>query len=424
MNSYASLLTGACLGIKDGARLRIVCEPPHREMARLAAVAAWERGAAEVVVAYSDSLLSRAAVDKTGERWLDLPSDFLNAESERLATGGWSYLRLLGDEDPDVWNGVDSGRLQRLNKARSIAALPFQKAARSNAIAWCVAPVPTRAWAHNVYKLSGGQIPSDPEAALWNELLPVLRLDAADPEKKWLADLRLLEARALAMNAKPFASLRFRGPGTDLTIGLSPESRWVGGGGRTLKGDYFAANIPTEEVYTTPDNRLAEGRVAATKPVKVLGATIEKAWFRFEGGKVVESGAERNAEVLARYLDIDAGAKRLGEVAIVEADNPVGRSGLVFDNGLLDENAACHIALGSGYEEAFPAAHKLDEIGRAAAGFNDSLVHTDFMIGSREVDVDAVDARGVATPLLRGGRFVYDSESRRSVEHSGQVPVK
>ena len=407
LKGYAELLIGTCLGVKEGSRLRIICEPPHRDLARMAATAAWERGAREVRVDYSDALLSRKAVDTVKEGWLDLPSDFSKAEAERYAGEGWSSLRLVGDEEPAIWDGVDSSRLQRLNKSRSIAALPFQKAARSNAIAWCVAPLPTEAWARTVFRLSGVAMPRDPVAALWKALVPMLRLDAPDPAKKWLADLRLLEGRAAALNLRPFAGLRFRGPGTDLSIGLSADSRWVGGGGRTLAGDYFSANIPTEEVFTTPDNRLASGRVATTKPVKVLGATIEGAWFRFEEGKVVESGASRNAEILERYLDIDPGARRLGEVAIVEADNPVGRSGLVFDNGLLDENAACHIALGSGYEEAFPAALAMDDRARLEAGFNDSLVHTDFMIGSREVDVDAVDASGYATALLRGGRFVY-----------------
>jgi aminopeptidase len=406
LKKYAELLIGTCLGIREGSRLRIVCEPPHREMARAAATEAWARGAREVRIEYFDTLLTRVAAVTLHEKWLDSPSDFSSAEAERYATESWDYLRLLGDEEPDVWEGVDSERLKRLNKSRAIAVLPFQKATRSNAIAWCVAPCPTEAWARTVYRLSGRAIPKDPVAAFWNDLVPMLRLDAANPAEKWLADLRILEKRSVAMNALPIAKLRFRGPGTDLTIGINAESRWVGGGGHTLAGEYFSANIPTEEVFTTPDNRLAEGRVQATKPVKVLGANIEGAWFRFEGGMVVESGALRNAEILARYLDIDPGARRLGEVAIVEAENPVGRTGLIFNNGLLDENAACHIALGSGYEEAFPAAHAMDEKARLETGFNDSLVHTDFIIGSKEVDVDALDKEGKATALLKGGRFL------------------
>jgi aminopeptidase len=403
---YAELLVGACLGIAVGARLRVVCEAPHRESAKAIAAAAWKRGAREVRIEYSDPSLFRIGIDNMDEEWLDDVSGFTKMNAQRYVSEGWSYLRLTGEEYPEALEGVDPMRLQRLNKAGSLAGLPFQKAAMSSAIAWCVAPHPTEAWARTVYRLSGKPIPGDPEAALWADLAPVLRLDAKDPAAAWLAHVRTLEKRAIAMNEAAISRLRFRGPGTDLRVGLSPRSRWAGGGGRTQGGAWFTANIPTEEVFTTPDARLTTGRVASTRPVKVLGASIEGAWFVFEGGLVVESGATRNAEVLRSYLDIDPGSRRLGEIALVEEGNPVGNCGLVFGNGLLDENASSHLALGSGYEEAFEGSLGMDEAARLEAGFNDSLVHTDFMIGGPGIEVDLVDVRGRERPLLAGGSFV------------------
>lgn len=407
LRSYAELLAGACLGLGEGWRLHVSCEPPHREMARLVAAAAWERGVRELRVTYVDELQNRVAVERKAEAWLDEVSGLETAINERMAAEGWSMLLFWGDEDPSAMEGINPGRLQRFRKARYAAFDPYWKAMSTWSNAWCCAPFPTEAWARRAYLLSGRPAPAAPLEALWADLAPILRLDAPDPAAAWLADIGRLAKRAELLNAAPIATLRFRGPGTDLAVGLSPRSRWASVGARSTAGAFFTANIPSEEVFTTPDFRLTEGIASSTKPVNVLGLCVEGAWFRFAAGEVVDCGAARNAEVLRRSLETDPGARRLGEVAIVDADNPVGRSGLVFDNALLDENAACHIALGCGHELDFEGAEDMDAAARLAAGFNESLEHRDFMFGGEEVEVDALLRDGRSLPLMRGGDFVF-----------------
>jgi aminopeptidase len=279
------------------------------------------------------------------------------------------------------------------------------EAQMSNRLIWCVAPVPTAAWGTQVFEDAGRKAPADPEAALLAELLPILRLDAADPGAVVRSPAKEIEARAKRLDALALAELHFKGPGTDLRVGLSRRSRWVGGGSRTPDGRYFLANHPSEEVFTSPDARLTEGRAACTRPVEVLGAKVEGAWFEFRGGEVVDFGAAENRASLERYFDIEPHAKRLGEVALVDGSGPIFKSGLVFNNALIDENAACHIALGAAYEEAFEGSEGMDEEAKKGEGFNTSLVHTDFMIGSEKVEVSGIDGNGREKTLIHDGSF-------------------
>jgi len=215
-----------------------------------------------------------------------------------------------------------------------------------------------------------------------------------------------LAARADALNERSFAALRFHGPGTDLKVGLMDGARWFCARFDTAWGRPMIANMPTEEVFTTPDNRIAEGTVTATRPIPLLGgATIEGLRLRFEDGRVVSVDADRNADALRSVLGSDPGAARLGEVALVDGTSPVGRSGRVFSDILLDENATCHIALGNGYPFTVPDLPG-DAGGRAERGFNVSGIHQDMMIGGPEIAVDGLDAAGNATPILRDDVWV------------------
>lgn len=408
LSRYADLLIGSCLNLARGMRLLIRCEVPHRELAGRCAEAAWKRGVREVKAQYADRRFDRRAIESIDEAWLDDISTFEKRESSRLAKEGWAYLWILGEEDPEYLEGLDAVRIQRWTRSRSIEFEPYLKALVSDAIPWCVAPAPTEAWARWVFAASGRDMPADPVAALWKALFPMLRLDRPDPSQAWLADSERLAARAALMGERRFDRLRFFGPGTDLTVGLSPLSRWKSAISGTLgEGRRFIPNIPSEEIFTTPDARRTEGRAAVTRPVRVMGVMVEGAWFRFEHGEAVESGAVRNAEALSRHLASDRSLRRLGEVALVECANPVARSGLVFGNVLLDENAACHIALGFGYEPAFEGAGSMNRKRREAAGFNEAIDHVDFMIGSEMIDVDGFDAAGKPTAVMRSGRFTF-----------------
>jgi aminopeptidase len=405
MDRYASLLVGSCLGIGAGSRLRIVGEVCHRPLMHALAAEAYARGARLVRFEHPDPRLVRIRAEGSEDAWLDDLPTHLKHDSEVYLEEGWAQLSLLGEEDPSALEGADLGKIQRMSLARSKAIARYREALMQNRLAWCVAPAPTAAWAKAVFTMAGRDPGPEPEARLWEALLPILRLDAPDPGAAVRAHAEGLEARAVLLDSLHLDSLLFQGPGTDLIVGLSRRSRWVGGLSRLPDGSCFLPNHPTEEIFTSPDARRTSGRATCTRPLRVLGSLVEAAWFEFEDGVAVRWGAKSNLEALSSYLDTDPGARRLGEVALVDATGPIFASGLVFDNGLIDENAASHIALGAAYTEAFEGSEGLDEAGHAGIGFNDSLVHSDFMIGSEKVDVTGLDASGREIPILRAGRF-------------------
>lgn len=405
MRGYAALLLDACLGLAPGARLRVAAEPCHRPLMHAIAEAAYARGARAVRFDYADPRLARIRADHARDEWVEDVSALVRREAETYVEEGWTTLNLVGEEDPKAMEGADPSRVQRSLKARSGHVKPFRDAMMSNRLAWCVAPAPTAAWGRSVFLDAGRDPGPDPAAALWAELVPILRLDAPDPARAAREHGEALQARGRALDALALESLRFTAPGTDLLVRLSPRSRWIGGGSRMPDGRFFLPNHPTEEVFTSPDANGTEGRAACTRPVDVLGAKVAGAWFEFEGGRVVRFGAARNEAMLGRYLDSDEGARRLGEAALVDATGPIFRSGLVFGNTLIDENAACHIALGASYDEAFEGGGDLDEAAKRREGFNDSIVHTDFMIGSERMEVAGRGSDGREIPILKGGRF-------------------
>jgi aminopeptidase len=288
-----------------------------------------------------------------------------------------------------VLDGVDPERAGKDD-------LPFLKEGvtliKDRSTNWTIVPYPTPNWAHKVHP------ELDPDAALQkltDQLAHILRLDEDDPSAAWRARGDELVAIARRLTGRGFDALRFRGPGTDLKIGLFPGSNWTAARLETAWGLEHYANLPSEETFTTPDPTRTEGTVTATKPLDIAGTMIDGLAVTFENGSVVSIEADTGADVLRARTAKDEGAARLGEVALVDRAGRIAESGSVFFNTLLDENAASHIALGNGYRDAVDQAY-WDDI-------NDSQIHIDFMIGSPEVDVFGVDADGNETPILQGG---------------------
>jgi aminopeptidase len=406
--AYAAVALDAGLGLREGDRLRIVGEPPHRALMNAIAAAAYDRGAALVRVEYDDPALARIRADRSREAFLDEVPSALKAESEALAAGLWCYLRLEGAEDPGALEGADQNRLTRIHRARSAAVETLRGAYMASRIPWCVMPAATDSWARAILGpgMDAGGGAAAGADALWEVLLGILRLDAPDPAAALRGHMDGLAGRARALDAARLREIRFAGPGTDLRVRLAPESRWIGGDDRTPEGRVFMPNIPTEEVFATPDRRGTEGSVALTRPVRIRGALVEGGSLRFEAGLVVDCSARRGEDALRGLLGTDPGSRRLGEVALVDSGNPIGRSGLAFDSSLLDENAACHIALGAGYEAAFEGSLDWSDEEKAARGFNVSEVHEDLMIGSPGIDAIGVDDSGREIPLMRKGAFI------------------
>ena len=266
-------------------------------------------------------------------------------------------------------------------------------------LAWTVVPGVSPALAQTILGTSD-------VGRLWELLAVILRLDASDPQSAWREHLARLRDRAVLLQERNFAALRFRGGGTDLHVGLLAGARWVTVASETRWGQPFVFNLPTEEVFTTPDYRLTEGVVRVTRPIQLARAgRVEGLTLRFKAGCIVEVKATRGAERVRAQLAVDEGAARLGEVALVDGASPIGHCGRVFGYGLIDENATSHIAWGTAYPETMPDLPE-ERTAQLALGFNRSDIHQDAMIGGPDVDIVGVDENGTETPVLTADRWV------------------
>lgn len=317
-----------------------------------------------------------------------------SANTARLAVAGDNPM-LLSSEDPE--------KVARANKAQSRAYQPALEKIAGFDINWNIVSYPNPAWAKQVFPDQDAEVAV---TMLADAIFAASRVDIDDPVSAWREHNAALRKRTEWLNARTFSALHFRGPGTDLTVGLADEHEWHGGASVAKNGITCNPNIPTEEVFTTPHALRVEGHVFSTKPLSHQGTLIENIQVRFEGGKIIEAKATRGEEVFNKVLGTDEGARRLGEVALVPHSSPISASGLLFFNTLFDENAASHIALGQCYSKCFVNGGALTPDEVAARGGNKSLIHIDWMIGSGEIDVDGVNKDGSAVPVMRKGEWV------------------
>jgi len=400
LRRYARLLLQTGVNLQVGQKLDIGWEPAHRAFVEVLVEEAYRLGAAYVNARLVTPSLTRARADRSRPEFLDFVPEGMVAHWKQIVDEDWAVLSLTGSEDPDAFEGVDPGALGRIQAGLGARRVAYVTAMMKSQFCWNVAAVPTDGWARQVL---GPQASADD---LWAVLVPIVALDEADPAASWRQRIDTLNRRTRALDGLKLDRLRFTGPGTDLTVGLMAQSRWRGGDEVAMNGRRFAPNLPTEEAFTTPDWRRTEGTAACTRPVEVLGAGVEGARFTFREGRVVDFDATKNRDVLAKYLTQDPQANALGEVALVDGSSRIFQSGRVFHNILLDENAACHIALGSGYPDAVEGGRDLDPEAQMALGCNVSRVHTDFMIGGPEVSVEGFTADGRSVPILDRGSFV------------------
>jgi aminopeptidase len=362
------------------------------ELTRRVARAAYRHGAKYVDVLYWDQWLKRERVELAEEESLTYVPPWLSQRLLWLSDEHAARVTLSGPQAPDALAGLDPARAGK-------DLLPYLKetgeVVNRMTTSWCIVPAPTRAWARLVYP----DLPAE-EAyeALWAAVAHICRLDADDPAEAWARRSAELKANARRLTDRRFDALRLHGPGTDLRIGLLPSAHWAGGDLETVDGRRHSPNIPTEEIFTTPDPDRVDGHVSATMPLELTGSIITGIRVEFEAGRAVRIDAERGADALRAVAAKDEGAARLGEVALVDGMGRVGPLDTVFFDTLIDENAATHIALGNGY--AHPVEDAADK-----AKVNKSGVHVDFMIGSPELAVDGITRDGVAVPVLRDGAW-------------------
>ena len=402
LDRLAEVAVRVGLGLAHGQELVMTAPLEAIPLARRITEHAYKAGAALVTTLYADDeatlMRYQFAPDESFDRvatWLhDGVAAAYKSGSARLAITG-ANPALLAHQDPE--------KVGRANKALSKAMRPALDIITRHDINWTIVAAASPAWAKLVF-------PNDTEdnavRKLWDAIFRATRVDVADPIADWKQHAANLQARVQYLNGKRYHAIHFRSPITDLRVGLSDDHLWAGGGAKAGNGIFGMANMPTEEVFTTPHSRRVDGTVTSTKPLSHQGTLIEDIRVRFENGRITEAHATRGEAVLQRMIDTDDGARRLGEVALVPHSSPIAQSGILFWNTLFDENAASHIALGQSYSTCLRGGEKMTTEELTTRGANESLIHVDWMIGSSDMDVDGVRADGTTEALMRQGEWV------------------
>jgi len=408
LERYADLAVKIGLNLKPGQRLLIIgplasggVSLEAAPLVRRIAASAYRGGAPLVEVLWGDEPLQLI-------RFRHAPRDSFASVSSWLAhalyehvEAGHAVLSVYAN-DPDHLKDEPPDLVGAVQQATSRSARPFREQISRNQTNWTVIAAAAAGWGRRVFP------DLEPEAQasrLWNAIARLCRLDVPDPIAAWETHLAALAARRDLLNSKQYAALQYKGPGTDLTIGLPQGHLWVSGRSESRSGIVFAPNLPTEEVFTMPHKLKVDGIVRSSKPLSYGGTLIEDFTMRFEAGRIVHVAAARGETVLQQLVSTDEGAARLGEIALVPNSSPVSQSGLLFYNTLFDENAASHVALGSAYKFTLSGGESMDDGMFDAAGGNRSVVHVDFMIGSGQLDIDGVLANGTTEPVMRQGEW-------------------
>ncbi len=386
----AELAVGVGANVQPGQLVVVLCLVEHAPLAREIARAAYRAGARLVEPRYVDRHFARALVELGPEASLGATAPWDISMMQTLAAEQGALIQIAGEYEPDLMADLDGGRVGRSRPQELIAEL--LRVVSNRLISWTIVPAPNAAWASQVFGAPDVE-------ALWIAVEKAVRLDRADPVAEWQAHVARLERIAGALTERRFDSLRYRGPGTDFTVGLLPSSRWVAASAKTVFGQTHVPNLPTEEVFTSPDRRRAEGTLRSTRPLQLAGSVIRDLELEVRDGRIVEARATSGAEVVRAELAADEGACRLGEISLVDGSSEVGKLGLIFWNTLFDENATSHIAYGGGF------AFCVDDEADREAGLNLSAAHTDFMVGGPGVEIDAKDGTGVWVPLIRADEF-------------------
>ncbi|MGN6189774.1 MAG: aminopeptidase [Conexibacter sp.] len=391
LDRFAELLVGFAANVQPGQIVAVSSEIGKESLTRAIAARAYAHGATYVDVAYADPWVRRARIEHGSDQALETVPSWIGERILALGEQRCARIALTGPTEPRLLEDLDPARV---GADRAQTLREAGKVLNDQTTNWTIAPCPTLGWAAQVHP---DLPPEQALAKLWEQIVHVCRLDEDDPVAAWRARMDTLRGAAERLTAARFDALHFEGPGTDLTVGLLPSSTWLSASFATRDGIPHAPNLPSEEVFTTPDPTRVDGVVRATKPLQLAGATIEGLTVRFEGGRAVEIDADKGADVLRSMSRHDDGACRLGEVALVDGSGRIGPLDTVFYDTLLDENAASHLALGQAFQFA------VGEEDRERT--NTSMVHIDFMIGGDDVDVDGISAGGTdeRVPVLRGG---------------------
>lgn len=397
LHKYADLIVRVGLNLKAGDNLQIKFNIWGLELARLVADKAYEAGVGDVVLNFIDDSHTLSFYSKAKD--VTYYPDFKARYLEELAEHGYHRLN-IDAADPALLAQADPERVSQAERIKDQKTQKIMEYDFANLTKWCIAAVPSPAWARTVFPELGEAAAMD---KLWEKIFAATRVDLADPVAAWgLHDARLKKVEAY-LNAADFEKLVYRGPGTDLTVHLAKNHLWCGGSVRAISGELYFPNLPTEEVYTMPDSKRINGTLRSTKPLAVRGQIIEDIEFVIRDGLITEFSAQTGQAVLGHLLAADKGAARLGEVALVPDNSPIAKTGILFRKTLFDENASCHFALGAAFPENLKDGDRLTDEEKAEAGMNESLIHVDFMVGGPDVAVTGIHKDGREVLLLADG---------------------
>ncbi len=402
-SKIADLLLYA-VNFKAGDKIQLSIDFDCRDIAKQIVSAAYRRGARFVELNYHDPFLRAEAILGTRQEiWFP---EYLQKKDLEIIQPGWKSIAVLSDSEADVYEGLppekSSAYFKKLGQLKKIR----MEAVMTNQVPWTITYIPSELMAQKAFPdLSANEAVK----RYWEAIIEIMHLDEDDPIAFWKSKMKKDRERSNFMNELAPEYLHFKGPGTDLMVGINKKANWIGGWDLTPDGQKFISNIPTDEIFTSPDWRKTEGRVTLTRPFVMhqnLGPVPEEAWFEFREGKVMDYGAEKGKESLTAFFNIDERAAFIGEVALVDPESPFAATGITYYNGLYDENAACHLALGKAYP--FTLKEKVDYTNEELLeiGMNPSTVHEDMMIGGTDVDVTAVLSDGQRKPVIKDGKFL------------------
>ncbi len=403
LTKYAELAVKIGVNIQPNQYLYIAASIESAPFVQVVTKIAYEIGAKQVFVDYTDDQITRARYELAPEDSFDFFPPWKVQEREWLAEEGAAFMSIVS-QSPDLLSGIDSKRIAAFQKASGTALNKYRQYVQSDKISWTVIAAPSKQWARKVFP----DLPEEKQVdALWDAIFKATRANLDNPVEAWAQHNDNLHEKVDYLNNKNYAKLHYTAHGTDLTIELPKGHLWCGAGSINEKGEEFMANMPTEEVFTVPHKDGVNGYVSSTKPLSYGGNIIDNFKLTFENGRIVKVEAEQGEEVLKNLVATDEGSHYLGEVALVPFHSPISQSNILFYNTLFDENASNHLAIGSAYAFCIEGGKSMSRDELKANGLNESITHVDFMIGSEQMNIDGITADGQAEPVFRNGNWAF-----------------
>ena len=400
---YAQLAVKVGVNIQKGQYLHISASTDALEFVRFVTKFAYEAGAKQVFIDFSDDKIGRYRYELAPESSFDFFPPWKIQEREWLAEQGAAFMSIIS-QSPDLLKGINPTRIATFQKAAGTALNKYRQYIQADKISWTVIAVPSKDWAAKVFP----QLPETKQVdALWNAIFKATRTNLQNPIDAWAKHNEMLHEKVHYLNTKKYAKLHYTAPGTDLTVDLPKGHIWCGAGSVNEQGHTFMANMPTEEVFTAPHKDGVNGYVSSTKPLSYGGNLIDQFKITFENGRIVNVEAAQGEEVLKHLIATDEGSHYLGEVALVPHHSPISNLGVLFFNTLFDENASNHFAIGSAYAFCLEGGKTMSQEALQAHGLNQSITHVDFMIGSAQMDIDGITEDGQREPIFRQGNWAF-----------------